>query len=156
MVSGNGKEVQQTALFTAEQLKGIGKSGNAFGDALALVKAAANGAELVTTAELGDGFSVADKATLVGVPMVCLYATLRSGELGDYAVFRNVTKDGRKVVIVDGSTGMKDQLVDYQNDNPGGWPQLWNHGLRVSRYDYTDEKTGELRPAETYYIDTSS
>lgn len=127
----------------------------------ALEMAQASFGMLVTAEDLGDGFVLVkdeDKRSLVGVPMVCLYAQLRTGDLGGYVVTRCVAKGGRKVVIVDGSTGMYDQLKTYMETHGGRWINIWNKGLRASDYKVEVEtKEGPaLIDATTFYIDTSS
>jgi hypothetical protein len=151
MVSSQGKELQtQEVLFSTQNYRDI----TSFSDAIKLLES--SGVDLVSAEDLGDGFSVADKSTLVGVPMVCLTAMIRTGDMGEYVVCRNVAKDGRKVVVVDGSTGLKDQLVDYMETHNGNFPRRWDHGLRVSKYTFYDNSTDKDIPAETYYLDTSA
>lgn len=142
-------------LFSNENYKEI----QSFSDAMALAQSSFGA--LVTADDLGDGFQLCeDKNQLVGVPMVVLAVFLRSGDLGEYIVARAVTEDNRKVVIVDGGTGLAVQLKEYMDSHDGQWPQLWKRGLRVSKYTYEveDKKTGEVRnaPAETFYLDTSA
>lgn len=122
-------------------------------------------------AELGDGFElVKDLRQLVGVPMLCVDVkflisdkyTDKQGHPAGYIVARCVTKDDRKVVIDDGSTGISQQLWTYKEENDGAWPTLWAHGLRESTF-YVD-KAGNVVPrttvgateVSTFYIDTSS
>lgn len=143
--------------YSTEQYREI----NTFADALRMAEASFG--NLVTAEDLGDGFVLVkeeQKRGLVGVPMVCLYAQLRTGDLGGYVVCRCIAKDNRKVVIVDGSTGMYDQLKTYMETHDGRWINIWGKGLRASDYkvEVTNEKTGELSSvdATTFYIDTSA
>jgi hypothetical protein len=54
-----------------------------------------------------------DKASLVGVPMFFIQWRFNSGDLGEFVSIEAITKaDGRKVVINDGSTGIRDQLME--------------------------------------------
>lgn len=150
--SQSGNDVGQMVLFRAEQYKEIGSTGDAFTDAIVLLRNA--GITITDAAQLGDGFGVADKATLCGIEMLCLDWKVYPGDYGPMSVCRNVTKDGRKVVIIDGSTGMHAQLADYGLENGGKWPVRWAHGLRRSDFTYTADD-GSDKPATTYYIDTA-
>lgn len=159
MVAQNDPESNTGAITIPQPSADDYRNITSFADALAFVKA--GGKELVTAADLGDGFSVVDQSTVVGAPMVCLYAQLRTGDIGGYVVARCVTQDGRKVVIVDGGNGLYDQLKTYMEANGGRWPEIWPHGLRVSKYrkDLIDQKTGAVIPdvpCETYYLDTAA
>ena len=153
-----GTVVPTTPQYTTEQYRAI----NSWDDAMALAQASFG--QLVTAEDLGDGFQLVkeeDKAALVGVPMLCLYAQLRTGDLGGYVVVRCITKDGRKVVVVDGGTGMYEQLNTYMQEHAGRWPNVWPRGLR--RSDYKKELPHPKEPGKTiiadsttFYIDTSA
>lgn len=150
----NGETGELIRLASPDQFKAIDGFQAAMQLALEL-EGVNSESQLLAASELGDGFALADKQTLVGVKMVALSVKLSTGEIGEYVVVRAVAKDGRKVVIVDGSTGIKDQLAEYMEANHGTFPRLWENGLRVSTYTYTNEK-GEESPAATYYINTSA
>lgn len=156
---GNSVEVlRPIPQYSTQQYRGI----QSWDDAIALAQGSFGA--LVTAEDLGDGFTLVkeeQKAALVGVPMLCLYAQLRTGDLGGYVVVRCITKDGRKVVVVDGGTGMYEQLSEYMTANDGRWPNLWPRGLR--RSDYKTDIPNPKKPGETltvdattFYIDTSA
>lgn len=156
MVSQNGNGVDATELIrvaSPAQFKQV--DGFAAAMQLALELEGVNSeSQLLAASELGDGFALAAKNTLIDVKMVILSAKMSTGDMGEYVVVRAVTKDNRKVVIVDGSTGIKDQLGEFMEDNDGRFPRVWEKGLRVSQYTY-DSPDGP-KPAETYYINTSA
>lgn len=152
MVSGSADVAKTQPFIRPDQYKEV----KSFDDALALLQE--TGQELISAEEAGDGFEVADKATLCGVPMLCLNVMIRDGDLGGYAVVRAVTKDNRKIAFADGSTGLYAQLLNWQTDHGDDtWPTLWKHGLRRSDYEAHQNKAGDSVPAgTTYYLDTSA
>jgi hypothetical protein len=117
--------------------------------------------------EIGTGFSVVDKETLVKVPMVLIAWQFSVGDFGGMVTAFAMTEDGRKVILVDGSTGIFAQLDEYSNDpnSPGFGIQNGmrvRNGLRVSRYELTEDREiaprdykGKTTPAATFYLDTS-
>lgn len=121
------------------------------------------GAEVDDFSEYGSGFAITDKATLVGVPLKILEWRFNSGDMGGFVSFAAVTGDGRKVIVNDGSTGIRNQLetVTIQRRAKGAvFPQ---HGLNVphglTRSDYTKLLPNPQRPDElvetratTYYL----
>lgn len=107
--------------------------------------------------ELGDGFKLlrkGDKGKLVGVPFVVAAFKFNDGDYGTFATIHVVTKDNQRYIINDGSTGIKDQLTEFFNKTHQLGGLVCPGGLRVSEYDYEDEE-GELKPAKTYYLETS-
>lgn len=108
--------------------------------------------------EFGTGFVLADKSALVGVPFVIMEWRFNAGDFdGGFVSAACVTQDGRKVIINDGSTGIRDQLlmvttqrVAQGNEAPQNGLVVYG-GLTVSNYTYTDEK-GKQIPATTYYL----
>jgi hypothetical protein len=85
-----------------------------------------------------------------------------------------MTRDGRKVRLTDGSTGIRDQVVRDIGGAAHAAGTLVNHGLRASDYRYCDSNNGgcgrinkdnatscvscghsPLSPASTYYLDTT-
>lgn len=105
---------------------------------------------------LGDGFSVLeDKSDLVGVEfMVVTYSVHPSESTGkDFTSLRVITRDGRKLIINDGSTGIHEQCLALRKRLGNFVPLHVRHGLRVSEYDYQD---GEVKKrARTFYLSTS-
>lgn len=113
------------------------------------------GIEVVDAASmLGDGFELLkDKTRLVGAElMVVKFATGLKGDHGNFSAAHVVTRAGEKFVIVDGSTGINAQLEKYAASAHAGKPIYLKSGLVKSDYDYVDEKTGEQKPATTFYL----
>lgn len=129
------------------------ESFDTFDEALAALQSA--GIEGTVITEYGDGFTVADKASLVGVPFVVVgYKTSESDEYGqEFSVLHAVTKDNRKVVITDGSTGLHQQcqkIVSERGHMVGiGVPD----GLVRSDYKVEDPREpGKMISATTFYF----
>jgi hypothetical protein len=114
--------------------------------------------------DLGDGFNVCrEKDILIGAPMWILTYQFHTGDMGEFVAIRavaNTTKGMRKLIVVDGSTGLCAQLREHDKLNPGNKTpiRVWN-GLRRSDYevDVLNPKTQEMErtKASTYYLDTS-
>lgn len=110
--------------------------------------------------EYGDGFELCKgkdaKATLVGVPFVILGIKMIEGDFEDkgtkslYAVIHLVTKDGRKLILLDGGTGVcaTAQSMLERGHDAGIYVES---GLRRSDYEFIDEK-GNKSPATTFYF----
>lgn len=131
------------------------RSIRSFDDALAAARAVDGDILDVADSELSTGFAVLDtngKARLVGVPFIVLDWRFANGEKGEFVSLSIVTKHNEKLIVNDGSTGIRDQMKRL------GQPRTLGvrHGLRVSEYDYTDQATGEISRAKTYYLDTSA
>jgi hypothetical protein len=141
--------------LNVEQLRGI----SSFEDALSIANDT-YGVITQASEELGDGFALVKdeaKTSLVGVELIVMSWTFSEGDFShELCTMRIVTKDGRKLIVNDGSTGIADQLRAYQ-DRTGHVGGLYvKRGFRVSTYDYTDEQTGKTSKASTYYLDTSA
>lgn len=109
--------------------------------------------EIISSEELGDGFAVVEKSSLVGVPFLILgWEAGKNEKHGPFTIVRGITKDNGKVLFVDGSTGIKDQLAVFQQVSGRTGGLLAVDGLRVSNYTYTDPADGKDKPASTYYI----
>lgn len=103
---------------------------------------------------LGDGFSLlatADKKTLEGEEFIILDWQFTEGDRGEYVTVRLVTKSGRKLILNDGSTGIRDQMKKYAEVS--SQPLYVARGLR--RSDYTINVDGKSERATTYYLDTA-
>jgi len=148
------KEAQRT-IFSDEQLQAIG----GIDDALALF----DGEALDSFADYGTGFRIVrDKRQLVDVPFVILEWRFTSGDMGGFVSFAAVTQSNDKVIVNDGSTGIREQLerVTMTRQKRGhNMPQHWLRvmgGLRMSEYevDVPDERTGIVtkRKAATFYL----
>lgn len=122
-----------------------------FKDVMALFSDAGAAGDSIT--DYGDGFvPVENKRDLERVPFVILtwsygvsdtYRDPETGEPGEYAVARIVTEDGRKLIMVDGSTGIRAQLRDVEQRRvKRGMPVdallRVPRGLRSSTYDLPD------------------
>lgn len=133
-----------------------------FDDALRLMEETyGEGAVALASDALGDGFSLLEeKDQLIGVP--CAFISWREslGDFGPFVAARVVTQDNRKVVIIDGGSGIYAQLSEFSQKFGRDGGLVARKGLRRSDYTYTDtdKKSGETveRPATTYYIDTSA
>jgi hypothetical protein len=120
------------------------------------------GAVETAAGALGDGFALTkNKDQFIGVPLVLVHWTVSdgdypikdaegnpTGEVGKFVAARLVAKGG-KFVIVDGGTGIAQQLIDYTSMT-GKTFLVAQKGLRVSRYENEFTTDGE-----TFYIDTS-
>lgn len=114
-----------------------------------------------SVSDYGSGFKLLktdEKVQLIGVPFVIVEWQFRNGDNGEYVSALIVTAKDEKLILNDGSTGIRDQLrkvTDARIDRGQAYPQqglACEKGLRVSKYTYTDAKTGEDRPAETFYL----
>lgn len=162
MTAGNehasGQDVAKTTpMLRPEDYAGIAS----FEDALRLVGDKLGG-EIVDASDLGDGFTVLDKAqkkSLIGVTFIVLSVSFHEGdykredgETGEFASLRLVTKNGQKYVLNDGGTGIPEQIKMLWQRKPEsqGKPIVVHNGLRVSEYDHP-----QYGRSETYYLDTS-
>lgn len=96
---------------------------------------------------------IVDKDELVGVPFIITGVAIREGDHGPYCQVAFLTADGEVGKFSDGSTGVLAQLDPSQNEGaPLRLPIDVPGGLRVSRYQYEDPKTGKETPAATFYL----
>lgn len=96
-----------------------------------------------------------DKGRLVGVPFVIVYwEKHEKGNFGSFVSMFIIDKNDNRYIVNDGSTGIRDQLERLSKESPTNGMIVCRNGFRVSDYMYTDPKTGDERPAKTYYIDT--
>lgn len=159
--------------FDVETLRSI----ESMDDALAAINA--RGITIKDAAEyLGDGFELLDekdKVQLVGLPFLILEGTEAAGDYGrTFVSLRIITKDGRKLILNDGGTGIRDQVVDFLTRNETVTGLAITNGLRESKYRFCDPEQGGCRhinkdnaaqcvqcghsplsPASTFYLDTS-
>lgn len=153
----SGSVTRAERMINTEQYAAI----HSFDDAMALIGDVFGG-EVVNAESLGDGFALLDKSqkdTLCGVPFVVLSAVFSEGDykredgsVGTFVSLRIVTKDGRKVIVNDGGSGIHDQIKMLWSMHPEtvGKPIACAKGLRKSEYDHP-----EHGKATTYYLDTS-
>lgn len=142
-------DVAVKSLFSDDEYRKI----NGFQDALDAV-AEKNVTPIDASTVIGDGFALLDnkeKRSLVGVPFILLGWKFSKGDHGEFVSAHIVTSRDEKYILNDGSTGVCAQLRAMTNDGINGAVACRN-GLRESAYEYTDEKTGEVKPAVTYYI----
>ena len=152
-------EVARRETFTSDQLREIGS----FADLAKLINE--TGVEHVDIADtvLSDGFellSTTEKDQLVNRPFAIVSWQFAEGDQGEFVTLRCVTKDNRKVIINDGSTGIHEQVRKLHD--AGVMPVVFvGKGLRRSDYvrkseagiPILDDKGKEQR-ATTYYLNT--
>ena len=164
-----GEVTHTTAQLNVETLRSM----ESFDDALAaLIDAGITPAD---SSEYGDGFELAtdrDKESLVGTPFVVLSYAVADGDYGDkFVSLRIMTANGRKLILNDGSTGIKDQALNTILPARGTLVGLHcRHGLRASTYTFCEDcKTigksnssqcpqcghSPMKPAATFYFDVS-
>lgn len=129
-------------------------------DALALARETYG--ELMSSDQFGDGFTMLDnKDKLLDNPFLILDSSVtdskeftRNGEPAAFVAMRVVTKGGDKFIVIDGSTGLCNQLIEWRTKTGRRGGFVCMHGLRKSEYTYTDPN-GDTSPATTYYLDES-
>ena len=128
-----------------------------FATAMSAVEAAVGTVEDISS--YGNGFSVVDsKHSLVGVPFVVLQWRFNEGTFGTFVSAAIVTEDGRKLVLNDGSTGIRAQfemVTAKRTKNGEAATQaglICRNGLRASDYTYKDATSGKDVPATTFYL----
>lgn len=140
----------QTPMVSDAQLAEI----SSFDDALALVGDVFGGEVIEADKELGTGFALLeDKNRLIGVALIIIKAEMHTGDHGDFVTLHVVTSDGRKYIVNDGSTGIREQILALWARVPAmrGKPIMVRQGLR--RSDYVHPEAG---PATTFYLNTSA
>lgn len=93
-----------------------------------------------------------NKAALVGKPFTIIDWEENLEDFGWAAIVHLVTRGGKALFIVDGSTGIYEQLKDIRNKTGNTVMLECPKGLRVSDYD---NPVGEGR-SRTYYLDDSA
>lgn len=128
-------------------------------DSLATL-AKSEGVVIGDTSDYGTGFTVLetkDKATLVGTEFAIVQVDFNDSEVGDsgeFVTLHIVTRDGRKLILNDGSTGIYAQVKSMVKRMPAGTTRVLikcPKGLTRSDYKYVNDK-GEEKPATTYYL----
>jgi hypothetical protein len=108
--------------------------------------------------QIGDGFAmIDDKGQLVGREMVLINWKFNESSYGDepFVFVRAMTRDGQRIMFVDGSTGIRDDLLEFSSRTGQFGSMHLHRGLRRSDYDYTDAESGKTTKATTFYLDTS-
>jgi hypothetical protein len=117
--------------FTDEELRNI----TSFDDALALAQSV-YGEITDITEELGNGFTlISDKSPLVDNPFVIVSCAFNDGDFGSFASVAAVTKDGKKYIFNDGSTGVHNQLFELARTKKRTGGFMAPSGLTASEYD---------------------
>lgn len=162
--AADSNAASDVVLFTNAPTKfddGVLSKITSFADAFALLKE--SGLEGENFSDYGTGFKVTEKSSLVGTPMILLEWRFNlKGKFGDFVSALGVTKDGRKVIINDGSPhGICAQLrmvttqrLSREHANPQA-SLLLESGLSRSDYDVMiPNKDGEAveTAATTYYL----
>lgn len=101
--------------------------------------------------EYREPWEVVKKETLVGVPFMIYQFDFREGSYGEMAIVKAVLQDGTRVLFVDGSSGLREQLAAMKGSGRVGGI-MCPKGLRVSEYLYDNSTTGKQEPAKTYYL----
>lgn len=165
----NPEQLPQSSMYSEDELKALSN----WDEAMRLAMQATGEAPIMASEVMGDGFELIEKdrgkATLVDVPFMLLEWTFREGDFGTYVSCRGMTKDGRKFILNDGSTGIAEQLAKLTKDNNGRMSNLVvGKGLRVSEYDTDadgqpiDKRTVKEHPelvkgvGRTFYLNTSA
>ena len=150
------KSITKTDIENAE----LTRSDSAFDDAdLASVGSFSDAMELLSASGLiaedfassyGTGFTVLDtkdKARLVGVDFMILEWAFNTGENGEFVSAAIVTEPGEKLILNDGSTGIRDQLRTVTATrlargvpHADAYKALLVKGLRESTYPTLDGK----------------
>lgn len=95
---------------------------------------------------------VGDKDTLLNRAFIIARLRFTDNEKGKFvSVCAYAAPDGKKIVFNDGGTGIYQQLLAFVKKHNRTTGIRCSNGLRVSRYDYTDDE-GVTRDAATYYI----
>lgn len=131
--------------FDPQDLRSI----QSFEDAQRLIAEALGGETLAdATYEIGDGFTMLDdKNALLNVPFVAVQWAFTPGDYGaEYVIMRVLTERGDKYVIVDGGTGICDQMREYTRRTKRNAGLLVKRGLRKSEYD------NEFGHGVTFYL----
>lgn len=128
-----------------------------FEDAVALAREAYGVDNVVEAADvLGDGFKMLEnKVTLIGVPFFAVSWNFVQGDHGEYVICRVITQDNQKLIITDGSRGIREMLANYSKSSGRYGGLFVRKGLRKSDYTYEDEK-GVTQNATTFYLDVSA
>lgn len=107
--------------------------------------------------DFGSGFVLTEKDQLKGAEMLLLQWRFSEGDFGPFVSVAALTRDGRRVIFNDGSTGVYAQLqnvsrIRQRNGETNVQAGLTaKHGLKESTYTYTDSM-GDKRPATTFYL----
>ncbi len=128
-----------------------------FEDAMNAIAAAGLAVHVINTTEL-----IEDKDTLIGKEfLIIAYRMNADGDFGEFVSVMALTRDNRRIVFNDGSTGIKLQLAELAQKGITS-RILCKDGLRRSDFRFdeksgdivkrTDPRYGDSKPAKTYYL----
>jgi hypothetical protein len=149
--TATGEVITAVPQVSDDDLRTIGESGDAFADALALANRLGN--VIDAGKELGTGFDVTEKNSLIGQAFIVLEARKNNDETTGRAFWSltAVTKDGRKVIINDGGSGIAAQMDSLDSKHNGKVvPLVVAGGLRVSTYNHPEHGI-----SSTFYLATT-
>lgn len=119
--------------------------------------------KLKSEAAVLDGLEIADKAELIGSPLIITSVWFKTNVRDvEYVYVAAVTETGDEITFNDSSSGVKAQLSEYltalgktitQGEIFDGLALLIPKGLRVSVFDV--QVAGKTKQAKTYYLTTS-
>lgn len=121
---------------------------SSFRDAQALIEAQMGTSLADATTEIGDGFTMLDdKDALLNVPFIAVHWTFAPGDYGqEFVIMRVLTERGDKYIIVDGGTGVCQQMREFTTEHRRNAGLLVPRGLRKSEY------VNEFGPGTTHYL----
>jgi hypothetical protein len=106
---------------------------------------------------LGDGFTlIENKKQLVGIEFIVVNHRFVKGDHGDggYSIVHVMTRDGRKVLFLDGGSGIHAQFTELHTRGMLGQSALHvPGGLRESNYETMID--GKMQAATTFYLSTT-
>lgn len=104
-----------------------------------------------------DDLVKAGKENLVGIPFfITSWKYNPEGAHGEFVTVFVTKMDNSHGFFADGSTGIKDQLHEFEIKMGGQRPIYVPKGLRVSNYNYIDPEDGKTKPSSTYYINNET
>lgn len=155
-------EVLQRSAYDPDVMRTI----ESFEEAMALADAMHDGVE-DAAGVMGDGFAkLTNKRRIVGLPCIFMEWNFAPGDFGHQFVYARVivqyeSREIGKYIIVDGSTGIAEQLAKYTKDTGRTGGLKSKYGLRESEYDIdengqpTNDKEKAKGKQSTFYIDTA-
>ena len=149
MALRKGSYSDAAEVVTAEPMLDLTSVPTDFDAALEALREAGLEPQVIT--EFGDGFSVVDKASLVGTAFVIVADKIVKGDFGPMSVIHLVNARNEKGIIVDGSTGILAQHQNLLNVRGSLRGLVVPNGLTRSDYEATDAK-GNPVSATTFYL----
>lgn len=111
--------------------------------------------DVIDASDYGTGFAVLpdrDKSLLVGVEFAIVGWKFYPGTYGDFVSLHVLTRDGRKIIVNDGGSGICAQMALINRKAQGKRAVVRvPKGLTRSDYTYVDDK-GKETPASTFYL----